>query len=328
MPQSHCTHRVEVGKEAEGRGSIESEGQEVFEVELRLQRPSRDREGSQKGAALGWRTWTTHRDRCWKLRNDRETLTWATFLYQEWNCASGFLKVTRCAQRRPDFDLFDTGGTVTPPFDTQHTLHDSNVRVRACLWAGVCLLSGARCVRICVFCVFMWTKEAGVHVCLGGGKGSCVGDLILPSPQLPELIPQGHTPTAMYIHTHTHTHTNTSFNYWFIGWGKVPARREDGRYRISNGPGMKRFLIFRLAAFQWTGALTGAQALIPAPGSIIGVSCRSPRPPQSTPIMRAPVPHTHTYTVRPVDLRVCDKEHHRQENKEKSRNWPWNIPAA
>lgn len=49
----HSTHRVEVGKEAEGRGSIESEGQEVFEVQLRLQRPSRDREGRQKGAALG-----------------------------------------------------------------------------------------------------------------------------------------------------------------------------------------------------------------------------------------------------------------------------------
>lgn len=79
--------------------------------------------------------------------------------------------------------------------------------------------------------------------------------------------------------TYTHTHTNTSFNYWFIGWGKVPAQGEDWSYRISNGPGMKRFLIFRLAAFQWTGVLNGAQALIPAPGSIIGVSCRSPWPP-------------------------------------------------
>lgn len=39
---------------------------------------------------------------------------------------------------------------------------------------------------------------------------------------------------------------------------------------------MKRFLIFRLAAFQWTCVLHGAQALTPAPGSIIGVSCRSP----------------------------------------------------
>lgn len=47
------THRVKVREEAEGRGSIESEGQEVFEVKLRLQRPSWDREGSQKGAALG-----------------------------------------------------------------------------------------------------------------------------------------------------------------------------------------------------------------------------------------------------------------------------------
>lgn len=44
---------------------------------------------------------------------------------------------------------------------------------------------------------------------------------------------------------------------------------------------MKRFLIFRLAAFQWAGALHGAQALIPAPGSIIGVSRRSPGPRRS-----------------------------------------------
>lgn len=47
------THRIKVWEEAKGRGSIESEGQEVFEVELRLQRPSWDREGSQKRAALG-----------------------------------------------------------------------------------------------------------------------------------------------------------------------------------------------------------------------------------------------------------------------------------
>lgn len=61
----------------------------------------------------------------------------------------------------------------------------------------------------------------------------------------------------------------------------MPVRGEDWRYRISNGPGMKRFLIFRLAAFQWTGALNSVQALIAAPGSIIGVSCGSPWPPQS-----------------------------------------------
>lgn len=56
---------------------------------------------------------------------------------------------------------------------------------------------------------------------------------------------------------------------------------EDWSYRISNGAGMKRFLIFRLAAFQWAGALHGAQALISAPGSIIGVSRRSPGPRRS-----------------------------------------------
>ena len=49
----HWTHRVKVREEAEGGGSIESEGQEVFEVELRLQWPTWNREGSQKGAALG-----------------------------------------------------------------------------------------------------------------------------------------------------------------------------------------------------------------------------------------------------------------------------------
>lgn len=64
MPRRHCTYRVKVREEAEGRGSIESEGQEVFEVELRLERPSWDREGSEKGAALGRRTWTTQRDGC------------------------------------------------------------------------------------------------------------------------------------------------------------------------------------------------------------------------------------------------------------------------
>lgn len=59
---------------------------------------------------------------------------------------------------------------------------------------------------------------------------------------------------------------------------EVAGEEEDWSYRISNGAGMKRFLIFRLAAFQWAGAPHGAQALIPAPGSIIGVSSRSPRP--------------------------------------------------
>ena len=68
MPKSRCTHRVKVGEEAEGRGSIESEGQEVFEVELRLQRPSWDGEGSQERAALGRRTWINTKERR-ELRN-------------------------------------------------------------------------------------------------------------------------------------------------------------------------------------------------------------------------------------------------------------------
>lgn len=61
ISKSLCTHCVKVREEAEGRGPIESEGQEVLEVELRLQRPSRDREGSQERAALGRRTLKTHR---------------------------------------------------------------------------------------------------------------------------------------------------------------------------------------------------------------------------------------------------------------------------
>lgn len=54
----------------------------------------------------------------------------------------------------------------------------------------------------------------------------------------------------------------------------MPARGEDRSYRISNGSGMKRFLIFRLAAFQWTGVLSSVQALIPAKGSIIRCQLR------------------------------------------------------
>lgn len=68
-------HRVEVGEEAERRRPVESEGQQVLEVELRLQRPPRHGEGSQEGAALGRRTWVTQRDK----RLGRETQAWRTF---------------------------------------------------------------------------------------------------------------------------------------------------------------------------------------------------------------------------------------------------------
>lgn len=57
------SHRVEVGEEAERRRPVESEGQQVLEVELRLQGPPRHGEGSQEGAALGRRTWVTQRDK-------------------------------------------------------------------------------------------------------------------------------------------------------------------------------------------------------------------------------------------------------------------------
>lgn len=52
-PSAMWTHCVEVGEEAERRRAVESEGQQVLEVQLRLQRPCGDGEGSQEGAALG-----------------------------------------------------------------------------------------------------------------------------------------------------------------------------------------------------------------------------------------------------------------------------------
>lgn len=53
FPSAARTHRVEVGEEAERRRAVESEGQQVLEVQLRLQRPCGDGEGGQEGAALG-----------------------------------------------------------------------------------------------------------------------------------------------------------------------------------------------------------------------------------------------------------------------------------
>lgn len=94
----------------------------------------------------------------------------------------------------------------------------------------------------------------------------------------PGLTPQGLTPGS-YVYTHLQTHH--LITDLLAEEREAACEGKDGRYRISNGPGMKRFLIFRLAAFQWNGAL----ALISAPGSIIGVSLRSVWPPQSTPIM-------------------------------------------
>lgn len=59
MRNAYC---VKVGEKAEGRGSIQFEGHEVFEVELRMQRSPREREGGQERAALGRCTYTTQRD--------------------------------------------------------------------------------------------------------------------------------------------------------------------------------------------------------------------------------------------------------------------------
>lgn len=66
-------HRVEVGEEAERRRAVESEGQQVLEVQLRLQRPSRDGQGSQEGAALGRRTCTTGGSKCQMRGNIRRS---------------------------------------------------------------------------------------------------------------------------------------------------------------------------------------------------------------------------------------------------------------
>lgn len=68
---------------------------------------------------------------------------------------------------------------------------------------------------------------------------------------------------------------------------------------------MKRFLIFRLATFQRTAALCGVQALIPAPGSIIDVSCGSPGPTKSMPIAyhASPCP---THLARGGFALLCD----------------------
>ena len=54
------THCAEVREEAEGGRSIEPERQEVLEVEVRLQGPSRDRQGGQEGVALGRGAWMEH----------------------------------------------------------------------------------------------------------------------------------------------------------------------------------------------------------------------------------------------------------------------------
>lgn len=84
--------------------------------------------------------------------------------------------------------------------------------------------------------------------------------------------------TCNYHHVHTHAQTHHLIADLLAG-ERCSSKGKIGD-RISNGPGMKRFLIFRLAAFQWTAVLNGVQALIPAPGSIICVSCRSPWSPQ------------------------------------------------
>lgn len=60
MRSAYC---VKVGEKAERRGSVQLEGHEVLEVQLRLQRPSWEGEGGQQGAALGRRTCTTQRDK-------------------------------------------------------------------------------------------------------------------------------------------------------------------------------------------------------------------------------------------------------------------------
>lgn len=60
--QREKAYGVKVGEKAEGGGSVQFEGHEVFELELRLQRPSGEGQGGQERAALGRGTCTTQRD--------------------------------------------------------------------------------------------------------------------------------------------------------------------------------------------------------------------------------------------------------------------------
>lgn len=73
----------------------------------------------------------------------------------------------------------------------------------------------------------------------------------LPSP--PELLRRCHEGhAAPDMSTRARIHHLIADLLAGVGGGRGACVGEDWRYRISNGPGMKRFLIFRLAAFQWT----------------------------------------------------------------------------
>lgn len=79
-----------------------------------------------------------------EVKKHYEMFTWEIFLSQ-CNCrrATTLLATKgtnegdkRSAQGRPDFDLFDTRGTITPPAVTKHSLWNLFVCVHFHLWLG------------------------------------------------------------------------------------------------------------------------------------------------------------------------------------------------
>lgn len=125
----------------------------MLEVKLRLQRPSRDGEGSQERAALGRRTWTTRRDTGQKVGKHGGhfcPIAAARVELRPWLRE----KVRYCPPRRADFDLFDTSGAFTPPSDTRHTSK------------YVCACAVSKCVLL-----FDCERYKASNVCVWRGGG-------------------------------------------------------------------------------------------------------------------------------------------------------------
>lgn len=139
-------------------------------------------------------------------------------------CACRCRPELRCGtQRTPDFDLFHTAGTITPPSDTQNTLYDFSECVCGWLHSWVSTRPYVEQDEI------LTLAHANVFS--------------VPPPK------RGLPLNYAYIYTHVlkcHSFIDV------LAEENGLRKGEDGRYRISNGAGMKRFLIFHLAAFQRT----------------------------------------------------------------------------
>lgn len=152
-----------------------------------------------------------------EVKKQRKTLTWGTFLFQ---CDCGMAPM---ASKRSRAVL--TGGLTLIYLIPEAPLHlqlTSDTHCTALMCVGVCMCLYLGQYSAC-FCFYEDNRRC---------TGSFTGDLILPSPQLPRLIPQGQ---ATCPHVHTHTHKNTSFNYRFIGWGKVPGKMGDIEFQMDQG---------------------------------------------------------------------------------------------